>query len=238
LPWLGYFDLIDQVDAFVFLDTVQFEKRSWQQRNRIKLPAGLSFLTVPVAVKGHFDQTIVEAEIAEPSFWETHLRSIETNYRRAPFFEEHFEGLNEVFRAPESHSLAELSIRLIQWFCKVFCIKATMRRSSEMNLPGRRSELLVNLCRSLSTDYYLSALGSSVYLCEDLQLFSDAGIEVGFQHYEHPEYRQLFPPFVPYASALDLLFNEGTEAMAIIRSGRRPAFAPSELPAATVGKKD
>lgn len=239
LPWLGYFDLIDQVDTFVFLDTVQFEKRSWQQRNRIKLPTGLSFLTVPVAVKGHFDQTIVEADIAEPGFWETHLRSIEMNYRRAPFFEEHFEGLSKVFQGiPESHSLADLNIRLVQWFCEVFCIKTTMRRSSEMNLPGRRSELLVTLCQSLSADYYLSALGSAVYLCEDLHLFSDAGIEVGFQHYEHPEYRQLFPPFVPYASALDLLFNEGSEAMAIIRTGRQRAFTPSELSTATAGKKD
>jgi len=239
LPWLGYFDLIDQVDTFVFLDSVQFEKRSWQQRNRIKLPTGLSFLTVPVSVKGHFEQTIAEAEIAEPAFWETHLRSIKTNYRRAPFFEKYFEDLCNIFRtAAESRSVADLNILLIQWFCTVFGIETKTQRSSEMNQSGRRSELLVNLCRFLTADYYLSPLGSSVYLCDDLHLFANAGIDVGFQHYEHPEYHQLFPPFASYASALDLLFNEGQEAMTIIRSGRRCAFVAAELPAAVAGKKD
>jgi hypothetical protein len=238
LPWIGYFDLIDQVDAFVFLDTVQFEKRSWQQRNRIKLPAGLSFLTVPVAVKGQFEQTIVDAEIAEPYFWGTHLRSIETNYGRAQSFDNYFEDLKKVFQtSAESHLLADLNIGVIRWFCKTLGIKTTIYRSSEMNRPGRRSELLLNLSRSLGADYYLSALGSAVYLCDDLHLFSDAGIEVGFQHYEHPEYHQLFPPFLPYASALDLLLNEGANSMEIIRSGRRQAFAPSELPAAMAAVK-
>jgi len=181
------------VDIFVFLDTVQFEKRSWQQRNRIKLPTGPSFLTVPVAVKGHFDQTIIEVETSGPQFWKTHLRSIEMNYRRAPFFESYFEKLRKVFQiSSDSHSLAELNIRLIRWFCEILGIKTAVYRSSEMDQAGCRSELLVNLCRSLSADYYLSPLGSAIYLCGDLRLFSDARIEVGFQHYEHPEYRQLF----------------------------------------------
>jgi len=238
LPWLGYFDLIDQVDTFVFLDTVQFEKRSWQQRNRIKLPTGLSFLTVPVAVKGNFKQTIAEAEIAAPDFWATHLRSIATNYRRAPFFEQYFSELSNVFGTISGlRSIADLNIQLIDWFCKVFGIETKICRSSEMKQFGRRSELLVNLCRFLGADYYLSPLGSSVYLCEDLRIFADAGIEVGFQNYEHPEYRQLFPPFVPYASALDLLFNEGPDAMMIIRSGRRRAFTASQLPLAMVTEK-
>ena len=93
LPWIGYFDLIDQVDRFVFLDTVQFEKRSWQQRNRIRTAEGLLFLTVPVIVKGRFEQKIKDVEIESPFFVRKHLRTIESNYRRAPFFGQYFEEL-------------------------------------------------------------------------------------------------------------------------------------------------
>jgi hypothetical protein len=238
LPWLGYFDLIDQVDSFVLLDSVQFEKQSWQQRNRIKTPTGLQWLTVPVIFNGRFGQHIRDVEIRETDFWRKHLRAIELNYRRTKHFGRYYPELSDLFSQMGGSLLVELNSQIIQWFRRIFGMQTKISYSSNMNEPGRRSELLVNLCRSLDASFYLSPLGSSVYLCEDLQLFSDAGIEVGFQHYEHPEYRQLFPPFVPYASALDLLFNEGTEAMAIIRSGRRPAFAPSELPEATVGKKD
>ncbi len=90
LPWLGYFDLIDQVDTFVVLDTVQFEKQSWQQRNRIKTSAGLMWLTVPVVFRGLLGQKILEVEVRDAEFWRKHLRGIEVNYRRAPCFEEYF----------------------------------------------------------------------------------------------------------------------------------------------------
>ncbi|HEY1271921.1 MAG TPA: WbqC family protein, partial [Terriglobales bacterium] len=195
--------------------------------------------TIPVTVKGHFEQTIAQAEIANLEFWKSHLRSVEMNYRRAPFFDTYFDGFTAVL-GPEhgNSSLACLNIRLIQWFCRILGIQTPICRSSELSQQGRRSELLVNLCLSLNADYYLSALGSAVYLCDDLQRFSEVGIEVGFQHYEHPAYCQLFPPFVPYASTLDLIFNEGPMATEIIRSGRRPAFRSSELPVeATLVKK-
>src|SRR5216684_6490113 len=93
LPWLGYFDLMDQVDVFVLLDDVQFEKQSWQQRNRIKTPVGLQWLTVPVIFKGRFGQLIKDVEIRDPDFWRNHFRAIELNYRRSPFFDHYAEEL-------------------------------------------------------------------------------------------------------------------------------------------------
>jgi hypothetical protein len=230
LPWLGYIDLIDQVDAFVFLDTVQFEKRSWQQRNRIKVPGGLSFLTVPVSVKGRFDQRIMNVDVENQNFVRKHLRSIEMSYRRSPFFARHFGELAGMLEACVVGSrLADLNIQLIQWLCRTLGVRTTLLRSSEIDREGYRSERLLNLCRELNAESYLSALGSAEYLLNDVPQFSDAGIEVAFQHYEHPAYRQQFPPFCTHASVIDLIFNEGERSLGILRSGRRVPLLPAEV---------
>lgn len=230
LPWLGYFDLIDQVDLFVFLDNVQFEKQSWQQRNRIKTPTGLQWLTVPVAFRGKFGQLIKDVEIRDPEFCKNHLRAIELNYRRAPFFDLYFPELKERFASTAPRSLlADLNIRLIEWIVNILNIRTPMLRSSRMECEGRRSTLLVKLCRTLGANSYLSPLGSMAYLMNDLPLFEEAAVEVRFQHYEHPPYKQLFQAYCPYASVLDLLFNEGPRSIEIIRSGRRAAWMPSEI---------
>jgi hypothetical protein len=230
LPWIGYFDLIDQVDCFVFLDSVQFEKRSWQQRNRIKTADGLLFLTVPVVVKGRFEQKIKDVEIESSFFARKHLRSIESSYRRAPYFARYFEQFAGIFETCLAGTrLAELNIQVIQWLCSVMGINTPLSRSSEIDEEGRRGERLLKICRGLGADCYLSALGSADYLLDDIPNFSMCGIEVGFQNYCHPEYSQLFGPFQPYASAIDLLFNEGDRSLSVLRSGRRPALRPEEL---------
>lgn len=229
LPWLGYFDLLDQVDRFVLLDSVQFEKRSWQQRNRIKTPTGLQWLTIPVVSRGQSDQCIVDVEIQEARFWHDHLRTVELNYRRAPFFQQYYPAWSDLLKSGSSElRLAELNIALLRWFAEVLGIKTPLFRSSELPVEGKRTDLLASICQWAEAKTYLSALGSAAYLLDDLPLLTDSGIDVFFQHYEHPEYRQLFPPFQPYAGILDLLFNEGERALEIIRSGRRPSFTPEE----------
>jgi hypothetical protein len=229
LPWLGYFELLDRVDTFILLDSVQFEKQSWQQRNRVKTPTGLQWLTVPVVFRGHFGQRILEVEIRDPEFARKHLRTVELNYRRAPFFDQYYPELAEILTERSMSSLRDLNQHLIEWFCRVLGIAARILRSSDLNAEGKRSELLVSICRLLGADFYVSPLGSAGYLLEDMDLFTKAGIQVAFQHYEHPEYRQLFPPFQSHASVLDLIFNEGPNALPILRSGRRSMFAPAEV---------
>jgi hypothetical protein len=236
LPWLGYFDLLDQVDRFVFLDSVQFEKRSWQQRNRIKTPSGLQWLTVPVISSGRTGQRIVDVEFQE-EFWRDHLRTIEMNYRRAPFFDRYYGSVSELMRSSSSGSnLAALTIGLIRWLAEAMEIRTPTVRSSELPAQGKRTDLLADICGSLDANAYLSPLGSAEYLVADSQIMTTRGIEVTFQHYEHPLYRQLFPPFQPYACALDLLFNEGEKALSIIRSGRLPSFVPREAALQLNGK--
>lgn len=230
LPWLGYFDLLDQVDKFVLLDTVQFEKKSWQQRNRIKTPTGLLWLTVPVVSRGRLGQRIVDVEIREAEFWHDHLRSVELNYRRAPFFDDYYPALSELLRSASSDlRLAELTISLLRWLAEALGIKTPIVRSSELAVDGKRTHLLAEICSLSGATTYISPLGSADYLLSELPVLTGRSVNVVFQHYEHPLYRQLFPPFQAHASALDLLFNEGENALAIIRSGRRTPFAPEEV---------
>lgn len=230
LPWLGYFDLLDQVDRFVLLDTVQFEKQSWQQRNRIKTPTGLQWLTVPVLFRGRLGQRITEVEIREPDFWRDHLRAIELNYRRAQFFALYFNDLSERIQFyAHDRSLSKLTIGILPWLAELIGVKTSMICSSDMAVHGKRTELLAAICSSLGATEYLSPLGSADYLLNELSVLSDRGVGVTFHHYEHPRYSQLFPPFQPYACALDLLFNEGPNSLAVIRSGRRMPFLPAEV---------
>lgn len=233
LPWLGYFDLMDQVDMFVLLDSVQFEKQSWQQRNRIKIPIGLQWLTVPVIFRGRSGQRIDEVEIRDPEFAVKHLRTIELNYRRTPYFDEYFPAVERIFRDYKKALLVDLNLQFLEWMRKILGITTPIVRSSSMQLEGRRSELLINICRFYQANTYISPLGSSVYLLNDLPRFNDGGMEVRFQNYNHPEYRQLFPPFQPFASTLDLIFNEGPRSPEIIRQGRRDFLTPAQVSALT-----
>jgi hypothetical protein len=236
LPWLGYFDLIDQVDTFVVLDTVQFEKQSWQQRNRIKTPAGLLWLTVPVAFRGRLEQKILEVEIRDLEFWRKHLRGIEVNYGRALFFEEYFPQVSAILQACRPGTrLIDLNLRLINWIMALLGVQTSVVLASSLTQEGRRSELLANICRKLGACQYISPLGSAVYLLEEMGCFRDCGVELVFQNYTHPVYRQLFSPFLTHACVLDLLFNEGGRSLEIIRGGRGTAFSPEEV-ALQVGK--
>ena len=235
LPWSGHFDLIDQVDRHVVLDNVQFEKQSWQQRNRIKGGAGLQWLTVPVEFRGRLGQTIREVQIRDASFARDHLRAIELAYRRAHFFEEYYPALTTHLQSARAGSLLfELNFELLRWFLNTLGIATPLVLASQLPVEGKRTELLAAICRHLGADRYLSPPGSAVYLLNEMGTLSQAGVDVSFQHYVPPEYTQRFPPFVPYASALDLIFNEGPRSLEILRRGRREPFTPDQMAARLV----
>lgn len=219
LPWLGYFDLMDQGDVFVLLDSVQFDKRSWQQRNRIKTPHGELLLTVPVFSKGRFNQKICEVQIDKTTnFQEKHIRAIECNYAKAKFFERYMEDLANILRKKHSY-LAELTIELICWLREAIGIKTELVRSFSLGIQRRKVELLVATCKSVGAQRYISPLRSKAYIGEN-DLFAENGIELCYHNYHHPQYNQLYGDFIPYLSVLDLLLNEGDRSLPIIRSGR------------------
>jgi len=232
LPWLGYFDLIDQVDNFVLLDTVQFERQSWQQRNRIKTPAGLQWLTVPVRFRGKLGQRICDVEVRTTDFVGKHIRAIELNYSRSRHFNRFFPELSSILRSAQPGGrLSDLNVRLLEWFVAILGIHTPVVLASSLHEEAKRTELLANICRHLGASEYLSPIGSAEYLLCEISVMTDAGIDTHFQYYVHPEYEQRFPPFVPYASVVDLMFNEGDRAMEIIRSGRRTPMTPAHVAA-------
>jgi len=220
LPWMGYFDLMDQCDLFVILDSVQFEKRSWQQRNRIKTPSGELMLSVPVLSKGRFDQEIREVQIdTAKNFQEGHLKAIKFNYAKAKYFDRYMGGLEEIL-LKKHKILADFNVELILWLKNALNIQTSLLRSSDLNVAGKKAELLVGICRSIGAGGYVSPQGARVYI-EGTDIFPKNNIELRYQEFEHPIYTQMFGDFIPYMSVVDLLFNEGEKSLDIIRSGRK-----------------
>lgn len=224
LPWLGWFDLADQSDVMVILDDVAFSKQSWQQRNRIRTRNGLEFLTVPVKSSGRLGQTILECELADQPFVKKMIASLRANYAKAPFFQDVIDELAKTMEtAADTGRLAELNCALIFWMAGKLGVTTPMIRASTLGAGGERGEHVAAICESVGVDRYLSPSGAESYLIEDKAAFDQRGISILIHVYEHPQYAQRFVPFLPYASALDLIFNSGPAAADVMRSGRRPA---------------
>lgn len=176
-------------------------------------------MTVAVKVKGRLKQLISHVAIDDDAFfYRKHLRTIELNYKKTTFFDRYFPQLEGILSS--CPLLCELNTTLIRWMAEQLGIQGQFYMSST-GVTGKRSELLVNLCKVLGGNLYLSPQGSAEYLLEDKHLFDQNEINIMLHNYEHPCYRQLHDPFTPYATALDLLFNEGDNSLAIIRSGRK-----------------
>lgn len=218
LPWIGYFDLMDSADVFVLLDTVQFEKQSWQQRNRIKTAETKStWLTVPVVQ--NLGQRISDVRIQTASPWRRkHWGTICQYYRQAPYWSQYSEGLSALY-SREWDFLFDWNAAVITFLQEQFGIKTKIVRASQIPVSGDRVGLLVNICHYVKADAYLSPVGSADYI-EENNIFTSEGISLLYQQYVHPEYSQLHGAFMAHLSAIDLLFNEGPSSLEIIRSGR------------------
>jgi len=227
-PWAGYFDIMDQSDIFVLLDSVQFTARSWQQRNRIKTPTGPRWLTVPVLSKGRRYQNIPDVRIDPASdFGRRHLETIRHCYRRAPFFKDYFGNIAAILARPHER-LVDLNVEIIEWIRQRLGIRAQLVRSSTLGIESHNVQLLVDICKAVHGSRYLSTPGSHVYIDKN-NLFPDQGIELVYHAFSPPTYRQLHGGFTPRLSILDLLMNEGPVSAALIRSGRRPSRMAEEI---------
>lgn len=218
LPWSGYFGLMHAVDIFVLLDSVQFARRSWQQRNQIKTANGAQWLSVPVLSKGKRGQAIWEVELDKgTNFALAHQKTIEMSYSKAPCFKDYAGELLPYLNNP-SPRLVDLTIGLILQIQSLLGIKSQVLRSSELNGAGAKADLLASLCQQLGASAYLSPPGSKAYLDES-DAFGKIGVPVHYFEFKHPEYQQLFGEFLPYMSNIDMLFNCGDRSLALIESG-------------------
>lgn len=227
LPWMGYFDLIDQVDEFVLLDDVEFSRQSWQQRNRIKTANGVQWLTVPVLIKGRSTQKIHETEInLAVKGVEKHKSSIQQSYRKARYFENYYSEFFSILDEKHTH-LSDLNTNLIQWFCEKIGVTTKITKSSSLSVGGEKVDRLIQICEVLEAQCYVSPPGSKIYIDEN-NLFDPRYISLVYQDYHHPTYTQLYGEFVSHLSVLDLLFNEGQSSLDIIRSGRNAVSETQE----------
>jgi len=222
MPWAGFFDLMDQCDSFFFLDDVEFSRQSWQQRNRIRGQHGLEWLTVPVLTKGRSRQLINETRLNGTAFVGKHLKQLRQNYGRTLFFERYIDSLAATMQqAAETGLLCELNMSVILWLKEQLGVKCSIERASRFEISAKRSGRLVSILRGVGCTDYLSPVGSWEYLLEDYALFEEAGIGVYLQQYQPVPHVQQFKPFVPYASVIDLLFNEGPDSLELIRQGNK-----------------
>lgn len=219
LPWIGYFGLMKSVDLFIFLDSVQFTRRSWQQRNQIKTANGPIWLTVPVLSKGKRDQLITDVEIDRSrDFPQSHQRALELNYKKSPHFDTYAPQLLSLIGA-NNRNLTDLTISTIAWLASTLGITTPIRRSSEFEVAGTKAELLASLCDQVGATEYISPPGSKDYLDES-DAFTRRGLPLRYFNFTNPEYPQQFGDFLPYMSVVDLLFNCGPESLTLIEKGR------------------
>jgi len=205
LPWLGYFDKLARSDVFVYLDTVQYEKNSFTNRNRIKTPQGNQWLTVPVKTKGHTSSTLTETEIDNSQDWRgKHLRAIQLNYRKALRFAQCYPKLEALYME-EFLLLSELCYRHLGFWLGELGIERRIVRSSTLSITSRKSDLVFDLCRHFGANHYLSGALGRDYL--DEPKFAAAGIHVEYQAYSHPVYPQLYGGFSPYMGVIDYWMN-------------------------------
>ena len=216
LPWSGYFGLINIVDEFVFLDNVQFARRSWQQRNKIKARAGERLLTVPVNSKGQRDQIIKDVKISRDSnFFSSHQQAILHAYSKAPYYKPYADILFEAMSL-DTESLCNLNINIIKAITKILRIETKFTNASDLNSCGKKEELLANICKEIDATDYISVPGSAIYL-DSSSIFKEQGIPIEYFCYEHPVYNQLYGEFTPYISIIDMLFCVGEDSKLLIK---------------------
>jgi hypothetical protein len=218
LPWLGYFHKIALSDVFVFLDTTQFEKNSFVNRNRIKTPQGPLWLTVPVSLQGHLTNEIGHTAIAGQHWRDKHWRTLELNYRKAPFWLRYAPELEKTYRAGYA-TIDQLCFDQLLLFNRWLGLGTRIVRSSELPPTGsRKQHLVLDLCKSVRASLYVSGALGRGYL--EQKAFSREGIALYFQDYQHPVYPQLWSPeFLANLSIVDLLFNEGPDSFKTILEG-------------------
>ena len=219
IPWKGYFDLINMVDEFILYDDMQYTRRDWRNRNKIKTPQGLQWLTIPVEIKGKFFQKIKDTKITDKKWNIKHWRTISQNYSKAKYFKDYKDIFEELYLTCDEEYLSQINYKFITTINEILEIKTKLRWSSEFELVDGQTEKLLGICKDCNADIYLSGPAAKDYFNEDLA--KQENIKVEWMDYSgYKEYEQLNPPFEHGVTILDLIFNEGDRAKEFMKSFR------------------
>jgi hypothetical protein len=215
IPWKGYFDLINMVDEFILYDDVQYTKRDWRNRNRIKTPTNSMWLTIPV--RQNNPQKIKDTVVSYPNWNREHWKTIVQNYSQARYFSTFKDLFEKLYLDSSEQFLSQINYRFISTICEILGIITKLSWSTEYQLTEGRTERLVDLCKQARATEYISGPAAQAYLNEET--FKREGISVRYIDYSgYPEYAQLYPPFDHKVSILDLIFNTGPKASTYMKS--------------------
>lgn len=219
IPWKGYFDGINQSDIFVVFDDMQYTKRDWRNRNQIKTPQGLKWLSIPVEVKGKYFQKINETKIADKNWPIEHWNIIQQNYKNSACFKEMSEWIEPLYKNCSFDFLTDVNLSFIQAINQFLDINTEIRFSSEFDLHEEKTQRLVNLCMDVKASDYYSGPAAKAYM--DESKFADQNIKVHYFDYSgYDEYPQLFGEFEHGVCILDLIFNVGNEASKYLKMNK------------------
>ncbi|ACO83982.1 WbqC family protein [Clostridium botulinum] len=211
LPWKGVFDMIHQVDVFVFLEDVQYTTRDWRNRNKLLTKDGAKWITVPVKNKEKREQLICEAEIDNSIEWQQkHFNSFQMNYAKSPYFKQYKWILEDIYLNNNWTNISELNIYITKLVAKELGIKTKFINSLELNAKGIKDDKIIDICKKLNADYYLSGSAAKNYISP--RKFENNNIKLEYIKYEYPRYKQLHEPFNHFVTVLDLIFNCGSDA--------------------------
>lgn len=213
MPYLGFFKKIQTSDLFVYFDDAQYAIRAWDNRNKIYTNKGPVWISVPVSHP--FKKKLNEVEINNDLKWkEEHSAIIKLHYEKCPYFTSYWNDVHKIIMS-DWKKLVDLNIALIEYFNTVLEINTKTIRSSELNIDATSSEKLLQICKRLNADTYLSGIMGREYI--DEKIFAENGIKIIFENFVHPQYDQIHGNFIPNMAIIDLLFNEGDKSKKILR---------------------
>lgn len=222
IPWIGYFDLLDEVDLFVAFDNAQFVKRSFIVRNRVKSPNGEPvWLTVNLHSNKRGDK-INEVFLNDSDWSKKHIQKIEMYYRNAPFYDEYIEVISKLLKPLETEStLSEYNIRLLNEFSKLLSIETKIVKASDFmkHIEGSAEDKILKICKEVGASSYYNFKKGVEEGLYDPGHFTEQDVKLFKQDYVHPTYEQINGEYIPYLSIVDLLFNQGDKTFDIIKSG-------------------
>jgi len=216
IPWKGYFDLINMVDLFIFHDDLQYTKGDWRNRNLIKTPSGVQWLTIPCGTNEH--RLICEVQLTDQSWQAKHWTLIKANYEHTEYFKRYRPFFEEIYLGTKWQNLSEMNQAVVERISReLLGIRTEFEDSRKYSLTQRKAERVKELLLKCGADEYLSGPAAKDYLSEES--LDEAGIRLEWMSYAgYPEYPQLNPPFTHQVSVIDLLFNTGDQAVKYMKS--------------------